>query len=410
MSRKRRSRKKNRRQDRQRERQKHQAAADTASNLAADPEPIVAELEPEPVAVVEPQPQAEAPAPVRLKPEPMAAEPPPDDAAETSASAPRPARRLPHWLRLAVTVLVHISAVAAVVVYAGYYGPLRVTGFDAICRPLDQVVIRAKVEHDGPLFLNPDVIGLEVEFILTPISRELPPPRLDGPRATPFLPEGEVVDRATTDSDGFATLEVKAPELEGNYVYGLRVPDASLQDLEYSRSYALVAVTAENRPILVSDIDNTICTTNITDLLADRPRAVAPLDRAPQILSKFAEKAQIVYLTARPYAFTERTRNWLSAHRFPPGPIFFRDLSELLPEQPSESGFKKAFLAEKIKPRFSRLLWGFGNIEGDLEAYRPNGMSTILIRPKNPKIVEGIDSAHAVDSWAEIPALVEPTL
>jgi hypothetical protein len=108
---------------------------------------------------------------------------------------------------------------------------------------------------------------------------------------------------------------------------------------------------------------------------------------------------RIIYLTARRDLLLDKTRAWLDANLFPPGPVIGRRFSWT---PPSAEDFKRAALA-RLRERFPELSVGIGDAASDAAAYLAAGMTAVLYRPRG-RIPQG---AHRCRSWREIATLCE---
>jgi hypothetical protein len=132
------------------------------------------------------------------------------------------------------------------------------------------------------------------------------------------------------------------------------------------------------RTTIVIDIDDTLCVTDyrcvIFGIGTDDSR---PLDEAARTLRLLAEKYDILYLTARPASVSHRTRRWLKAHDFPPGPIIgSRTLIDVI----FQSDYKKRVLT-RLRKQHVGMLIGIGDRPWDSRAYRASGMIPVVVNP-----------------------------
>jgi hypothetical protein len=209
--------------------------------------------------------------------------------------------------------------------------------------------------------------------------------------------EGAKIGSTTADPDGYIALKFSAPIEPGSYQIDLRLAHPGEIELESANRYLLLTVIPADRPIIVTDIDDTLCQSKLLNNNNDAP----PFDDAPDTLNEAASQCQVIYLTPRTVHRARETRHWLGAYGFPPGPVFFRDLWSD-PEQVGfpESYFKAMFLVRQVRPKWSNIAWGVGHVEGDGEAYSANAIRPILFQPKNLS-GEGAE-IRVVDGWQEI--------
>jgi hypothetical protein len=311
--------------------------------------------------------------------------------------------RPPLW-RLLVVLLAAAAYPAGLLVLSASGAPKgKLTGLDMVVLPGTETKLRAKLEYDGPGFLNPDIEGAEIDFLIEDEPLADPAPA-SGPALKPDRPLGS----ARTDGDGFAELAFKSPQKPGHYKVKVLARDPERLKLEVPATFLLAAVTPADQSIVICDIDNTICLTDLSDTIADQPQKVPPLPGAPEALARItAAKHQVVYLTARPKELVGRTRRWLAHHRFPSGVILPRDLSsEYKKLRLTEAGYKRAALEREILSRWKKIPWGIGNTATDRDAYGACGIPAVLIDPEGKVEVEAGGNTRAVKSWDEAGKLI----
>ena len=319
----------------------------------------------------------------------------PETKPETSATTPPTRTRA--LKRLAVVLVIFALYHAAVLFVSALNLPrAKLTGFDALALPGEVVKLRARIETDGPTFLNPDLVGIELEFRLAGKHETLPV--RPGARSPD---EGTKLGATTSKAGGHASLDFQAPEEPGNYLVHVSPGDRTAIELESSDPYLIVAVTPPEHPIVVTDIDNTICQSESGATRSDQPNRVPPFADAASVLSSASRQSRIVYLTSRPTHMAMRTRHWLGHHRFPPGPVFFRDLrGDRSQGSFSEPHYKAIILSRELRQKWNNVPWGIGNVRGDAEAYVANGIQPILIKREGLLIDEV--GGRRVQSWQEI--------
>jgi hypothetical protein len=246
----------------------------------------------------------------------------------------------------------------------------RLQAFDVLARPGEKVTLRAKLEREGILGIDPNLHGVTLVFRLA----------------------GKELGRARTADEGIASLAFTVPE--GGRA-DLRVEVSLAEGSEYAAasSTLLIAVRDGKRPILVTDIDNTIANVSTLGFLGKSPEEIPELPGAAAALGRLAERFDVVYLTARDEHFVEATRRWLALRKFPAGPVFFRDLSLATL---SARKYKTEALAA-LKKAWPTMKVGVGDRTEDAQAYLANELDAILIGDDD--LPEG---AKRVASWAEI--------
>jgi len=132
------------------------------------------------------------------------------------------------------------------------------------------------------------------------------------------------------------------------------------------------------RPILVVDLDDTVVSAPGGSLNAALPIWPSPpaFRGASETLRRLGEHYQVVFLTARPKLVAAGTLQWLDAHCFPRAPAIFA--CTLLGSAARQERYKTAALAALAK-RGGRIVWGVGDKQSDLAAYRSVGAQPILI-------------------------------
>jgi len=143
-------------------------------------------------------------------------------------------------------------------------------------------------------------------------------------------------------------------------------------------------VKPEEDAILV-DIEGTLAESRLDPILLERPGDLPPFPGAAEALGGAAGRYRIIYLSARPARVSDGIRGWLGAHRFPAGPILFRDLwSEWRVFEFKEEEFKREACAD-LKGRL-RVRWAIGNAASDGEAFASSGFPSLIIGLDRAKV------------------------
>lgn len=213
-----------------------------------------------------------------------------------------------------------------------------------------------------------------------------------------------------TDSDG--RIELEAPSL-GAGVYDVRFEvtgDASVTG-------STLWVLPEGTHITVTDIDGTMTLSDNEFLrqIIDRSYVPKAYPSAVELIERHVEDGYIiVYLTGRPYIYTQLTRDWLSDLRFPLGALHVADSTEeALPTEGGVGTYKKEFLLD-LEAKGFLIDVAYGNATTDIFAYLGAAIPAddVWIIGENA----GQQGTHAVmDSWAEraaevaaAPAVMQP--
>jgi len=244
------------------------------------------------------------------------------------------------------------------------------TGFDALTRPGDEVVLLAKLEKAG--LTRSDIEGEEIDFFLDEL----------------FL------GSSTTGDDGTAGITT-SQTIPGEH--SVTVSLAKGSKYMAKPDTLLLAVWDKSTRIFVCDLDHTLADVNGLQFLRRQNKDIPTLPGAPGALQKLDEIYNIVYVTGRDDIFTRKTNSWLQANLFPVGPVFYWDF---LGGPFSHGKFKRNLIAE-FKKSFARIEAGAGDLATDASAYLENGIQAFILIGKEhdedlPK------EAKQVESWKEI--------
>ena len=164
----------------------------------------------------------------------------------------------------------------------------------------------------------------------------------------------------------------------------------------YAEANSRVYVWGKNDPILIVDIDGTICrTNNLALVLKSDDNISTPMSGAAEALTELSKQFHIVYLTFRPREYIYKTRQWLKSCKFPNGPLLTWDLDK----QPwSVYDYKKKQI-DNIQDDFKNVRIGIGNTEKDYQAYKKRKLFSIIITPGQP--ATRIDHGIKVPDWQQ---------
>lgn len=332
---------------------------------------------------------------------------------ETPARAGSPTLGRRALVRLLWVTGIQLGFLAALLIPSACSAPHgKLTAFDVLALPGEQTVLKAKLERDGPGFLNLDVSGVEIEFLTSPppAPDQAASGSLTAPDpAAPLPAEASVLGVARTDGDGIAEVGAKVPAARGNHRYWARLKDPARMKLRETESIFTVCVLDRDTPLVITDIDNTILSTRARKVLADEPLEVEPLPDAAQVLMDLSRNHRIVYLTARSSYLAQRTRRWLAAHQFPAGPVLLRDLfGEWRGFNWSEAEFKRRFIRDHVKKRWPVIRWGIGNTEGDATAYAENDIRAIILATEPRDLPRALAAkVQTAADWSQVRKIVE---
>lgn len=162
---------------------------------------------------------------------------------------------------------------------------------------------------------------------------------------------------------------------------------------------ALVADVPADRELFVTDIDATISdASSARALVADNAR-LRPMADSVDVLRRLRDRFQIVYVTARNFRYTAKTKDWLAMHRFPTAPLITRDA--LWWRHPSRV-YKRETMAA-LAARWPNIRAGVGDRDGDVLAYAAVGARAFRIGAATAP-----DGAIAVRGWKEIEERLQP--
>jgi len=242
-----------------------------------------------------------------------------------------------------------------------------ITPRDQLAPAGERVSLEVEVERRFWTFFDPPRAGVEVEV--------------------------EGAGKAVTDASGEAAVDL-GPRPAGLHRLTVRAAGGTAE--------ARVAVAAKDAPIFITDIDHTIADVSPAGFIFKPLDAVRPVEGAVDALWRIASRMQIVYLTARDHIFARKTRSWLELHRFPDAPVYLRRRTRFW--SVGAAAHKMGRLGE-LRSRFSNILWGVGDMPGDVRAYAHHGIRPILLGPRAlPDLPAG---TLQVTGWAEIADMIK---
>lgn len=169
---------------------------------------------------------------------------------------------------------------------------------------------------------------------------------------------------------------------------------------DHSSADLLIDVVAKNAPVLVSDVDGTLTSSETAEFpaLAQGELPDAQPDAAAVISALLKKGYRPIYLTARPEWLTDRTKQFLAAKGFPPGIVHTTTgLTGALNDAAAQ--FKSAELA-LIGKKGLAIHWAFGNKESDTDAY-----DAANVQPKSQRVFLQVDDAHGgrrIEKYADL--------
>lgn len=227
------------------------------------------------------------------------------------------------------------------------------TGHDSVTTPGNPVELEAKFEGGGWRFWRPDLKDRPATFRVGGLS---------------------IVAR--TDRDGVARATVRAPSP------GVYPVEAALDEAADKVAHGRLFVLDPARPTAVVDIDGTLSSMNelLVPFFGHKAKAYP---HSPELLRDLARTHQIVYLTARDDAFDAKSREFLTRHGFPDGPVLYNDLgltskAELAQLNKHNHGAFKLRVIQGLQARGVNVTIGIGNSETDAYAYEQAGLPSYI--------------------------------
>jgi len=229
-------------------------------------------------------------------------------------------------------------------------GPAVLSVSDAIVSAGEPVRLTAFVYRDTIRGVGRDIEGVQVRFSV----------------------DGRPAGSARTDDDGWTSVQWALPTGGAS-----RFGATAIVDGRTIRAGGAIYTWDKDRIILAVDVDGTLAETDYDDLILGRRDVESqPLPHAQQTLEKLSADFHILYLTARPHYYVQKTRRWLKDCGFPGGPVF---TAPRLRDTIRHTRFKRRMLAT-LRKDWPNLLIGIGNKAADAEAYGPNGMLSLIVR------------------------------
>jgi hypothetical protein len=227
-----------------------------------------------------------------------------------------------------------------------------------------------------------------------------------------FILGSTVIGRAQTDGSGLASL-AWTPPAAGTYQLSAHIsalPSGAPHDvLEVVAAPLLVSAQPPNAKIVVIDLDHTVVDAGFFRVLVGDP---SPMADAVRVTDRLAGTYAIVYLTHRPDLLTRKSKEWLTRHAFPRGPLLVSELEQAF----GDSGKFKTARLKDLKNAYANVAIGIGDKLSDAQAYVDNGLTAYLIpnykdKPKDMRKLageirglNGRGRLNVVDGWAEIQA------
>lgn len=220
----------------------------------------------------------------------------------------------------------------------------------------------------------------------------------------------EMLDTVRTTEDGeHATVE--GVEDTGGWVYFKVPPRLNLGEGRHrflmvvggdlSTAEVFIDIVKPGTPIIVSDVDGTLTTSETEEFTALLTGAIPNSNPdSPEVLHALVDKGyRVFYLTARPQFLVGRTREFVGAHGYPQG-LVHTSLSLTGATGAAAASYKTEELA-MLASRGLVPAWVFGNTDTDAEAYE-----NASILPLEQRIMfqfeDTVFGARTIDAYAEL--------
>ncbi len=256
-------------------------------------------------------------------------------------------------------------------------GPVRVVvrAFDAIGRPGQDVILRAKVQKDDAIGLCKGVPGVRVQF------------RLDDAE----------IGSARTGVEGQATLEWTPPS-PGEFTLHASV-DPTSTNTGASSTFLVGAYHPDDQFVVVA-FDGTLTEKSGLKLPFERAHVPEPMADAVRVLTKISDRHHVLYLTGKDERSMQTVRDWLTEKGFPSGVALFRDY-ELV--GPGLEDYKFHEL-QRLRADYPAIAIGVSNDFADARAYSRAGLRPIFLGS-----LESVDPPPGTSiaaTWTEVEKLV----
>jgi hypothetical protein len=264
-----------------------------------------------------------------------------------------------------------LGAVLMALTISGCGGPYLLTAEDVVSPTDEESTLVGKLEKRGVFVLNEGIADQDVKFYVN----------------------DEFIGAARTDEEGYAQI-TRPGTPAGTATMRIEYAD---EGTVLAESTANIFTWQQNQPILITDIDDTICQTQEGLLIGiSYDDYSEPLPGAPEAMSELAKSFKIVYLTARPREVLPKTKRWLENNGFPDGPVFTWDIDN---DPWSQLQYKELQL-DQLTSKFNKITIGIGNTEKDITAYRDHGLFSIFIDPKSRS--KQIDQGVKLPDWTKV--------
>ncbi len=246
---------------------------------------------------------------------------------------------------------------------------LNLKGYDIVGKPDNTYTLRCKVQTSN-------VLGFDKRGEIVD-----------------YYSEDNFIGMSSTDENGIAEIGHYF-DRPGTYVIRIRLNQKS--KYKAMESKIIVGIFDEKKPILICDIDHTVCDTKLLLFILNKDTKIPAVKDSSETLNRLSNQYNIIYVTHRDDAFIHKTKFWLDLFNYPNGPIFFWNFGKYT----FNSGKYKEEIIQNLKKHFPNIVVGIGDKISDALAYTKNGLKTILItKTENKGLPQGVIQT---DNWQNI--------
>lgn len=181
----------------------------------------------------------------------------------------------------------------------------------------------------------------------------------------------DLLGTVTTPEDSTTTINWQPPK-PGIYLINVSVSYTEKKTLlPKMRAVPLtVCVAKKNAPMMIVDLDHTVVGSGFFSVMM---RMAKPMPEAAAVMTRLSKKITVIYLTHRPAALTNLSKNWLINYNFPAGPLLTNQDNKF------SSGDYKGQRMKELRHEFNNIQIGIGDKDSDVQAYRVNNMRAFWI-------------------------------
>ena len=167
-----------------------------------------------------------------------------------------------------------------------------------------------------------------------------------------YNPAGELLTTVLTDRSGFSRIPFSpnSPCTPGIYPVSVRLAKNSRFSAEPETGHLFIR--HKNKPLFFSMIEGVLRTEQFSSFPLQETEPVAPRPDSATALTRISPYYTLVYLSMTSQSSLDKTRQWLTGHKFPLAPLYLLDHS-------IEGSLSKNLLKEtpKLKTDIIESLW-----------------------------------------------------